>query len=221
MLEEYKLMKLFSLLEKDDKEKLATLVRLLNEKGHNPATSGNYSLRAKQNPQVVFISQSGVDKGFFSGENFIEVDKYSGKKVGADEHSPKKVSDETDIHLAIYRQTSANCVLHSHMLPSLLFADLYPSQDTIELTGLELLKGLSGIKTHEETISIPCFDNSQDIKSLSLEVEKVLKGSNVHGLILRGHGIYTWGESLDDAKRHLEVFEYIFQYYLERKRMMI
>jgi methylthioribulose-1-phosphate dehydratase len=46
----------------------------------------------------------------------------------------------------------------------------------------------------------------------------ILKSTNNFGLLLRGHGVYVWGESVEDAKRHLEVFEYIFKYYLNSNK---
>jgi len=196
--------------------KLAQLVRELNLKGHNPATSGNYSLRSKLYPSVSWVSESGIDKSLFTENHLLEVDQYTSNLLGKSKESGKKSSDETDLHLAVYRSTDANCVLHSHFMDSLLFCELYPNQEIIELTGLELLKGFKGFQTHEETLPIPCFNNTQDIKELSLRVEALLKNLKTWGVLLRGHGVYVWGESVSEAKRHLEVFEYIFRYFVAR-----
>ena len=117
----------------------------------------------------------------------------------------------------MYRATDAGCVLHSHVLEGLLFADLYPDQDRIEVQGLELLKGFQGVKTHEQKVAIPCFENTQDIEGLAQVAQKVIGQTPCFGFILRGHGLYVWGASVKEAKRHLEVFEYIFKYYLHSK----
>lgn len=209
----------FSAEDFKEMEKLASLVQLMNKLGHNPATSGNYSLRSKSLANTAFISESGIDKSTFTADHFIPL--YIDSKTMYPEFakSNRKSSDETDLHLSIYQVTNANCVLHSHMLESLLFANLFKGQDFATIEGLELLKGFSGIKTHETQVKIPCVDNTQDISSLSEQIKPILLNeTNNYGLILRGHGIYVWGKSVEEAKRHLEVFEYIFKYYLNLSR---
>jgi methylthioribulose-1-phosphate dehydratase len=196
--------------------KLSRVARALNAAGHAPATSGNYSLRSKTQPGAVLISESGIDKSRFTEENFLTVDMETGLPGPC--YPPKKPSAETAIHLAIYRATSAGCVLHSHLLEALLFADLYPAQAAIQVSGLELLKGFAGITTHRALITIPCFENTQDIEPFARALPPHLRGEDpIFGFILRDHGLYTWGAGVDDAKRHLEVFEYLFRYSLARR----
>ncbi|MBL8994546.1 MAG: class II aldolase/adducin family protein, partial [Spirochaetia bacterium] len=36
------------------------------------------------------------------------------------------------------------------------------------------------------------------------------------GLYLVGHGLYTWGENTAEAKRHMEVWEYLFEVILKK-----
>tara|TARA_R100000656_G_scaffold49977_3_gene40210 strand:- start:304 stop:948 length:645 start_codon:yes stop_codon:yes gene_type:complete len=198
-------------------KKLAKLVRTLNLSGHNPATSGNYSLRSTTSNGYALVSESGIDKSLFTEDNLILVDIASSKQHEIFLPLSKKSSDETALHLAVYKATGANCVLHSHMLEGILFAELFPGQDFLRLSGMELLKGLKGISTHDTTVEIPCFENTQDIETLGEEVQKVINNNKYYSIILRGHGMYVWGDNVDSAKRHLEVFEYLFKYYLALK----
>ena len=39
------------------------------------------------------------------------------------------------------------------------------------------------------------------------------------GLLVRGHGLYVWGRSLDEAKRHLEGWEFLINCELERLKL--
>lgn len=206
----------------EESKKLAALVRIMNSLGHNPATSGNYSLRSKTNPEIALVSESGIDKSKFTEDNFLPL-YYQTREMHEDyKNSGRKSSDETDIHLTIYQITKANCVLHSHILDSLLFADLFAGKSFATIKDLELLKGFRGIKTHEIEINIPVFDNTQDIRSLSEEIKPaILSQPNSYGLLLRGHGIYVWGDTVEEAKRHLEVFEYIFKYYLNTHKRTV
>jgi methylthioribulose-1-phosphate dehydratase len=199
-------------------KKLAALVRALNQTGHSPATSGNYSLRSSAHPGYALVSESGIDKGLFTEKNLLPVSVAAGGYHPAFRAGGRKPSDEAAVHLQAYRSTSANCVLHSHCLDSLLFADLFPTRKRVEVSGLELLKGFRGIKTHEATVSIPCFDNTQDMRELSGRLAAALNGeSEIHGFLLRRHGLYAWGQSVTEAKRHLEVFEYLFKYHLRSR----
>jgi methylthioribulose-1-phosphate dehydratase len=106
----------------------------------------------------------------------------------------------------------AGAVLHTHSLSAALLSQLSRDEGHLRLSGWELLKGLSGIDTHETTISLPIFPNSQDMQALSICVEQsISKEQSCYGFLLAGHGLYAWGKDIPEAKRHLEVFEYLFQ----------
>jgi methylthioribulose-1-phosphate dehydratase len=34
---------------------------------------------------------------------------------------------------------------------------------------------------------------------------------DTHGVLLRRHGLYTWGRDLKEAKRHVEILEFLFE----------
>jgi len=58
----------------------------------------------------------------------------------------------------------------------------------------------------------PILENDQNITRLADVVEaKLAQCPNVHGFLLRRHGLYTWGASLEQAKRHLEILEFLFE----------
>jgi methylthioribulose-1-phosphate dehydratase len=203
----------------EEMKKLASLVRMLNTQGHNPATSGNYSIRSKTNSEIALVSERGIDKSKFSENNFLPL-YYQSREMHPDYMATgRKSSDETDIHLSVYQVTNAYCVLHSHALEALLFADLFRDLPFATISGLELLKGFKGVTTHETVINVPCFDNTQDIIHLAETIKPaILNDVNNYGLLIRGHGLYVWGASVEEAKRHLEVFEYVFKYYLNSQK---
>jgi methylthioribulose-1-phosphate dehydratase len=37
------------------------------------------------------------------------------------------------------------------------------------------------------------------------------RSPQAHAFLLRRHGLYTWGESLADAERHVEILEFLFE----------
>jgi methylthioribulose-1-phosphate dehydratase len=205
--------------DNEEMKKLASIVRVMNAHGHNPATSGNYSLRSRTDGEIALVSETGIDKSKFSENNFLPIYYHTRQMHPSYVSTGRKSSDETDIHLSLYQITNANCVLHSHILDSLLFADLFQGLPYATISGLELLKGFHGVNTHETVINIPCFENTQDILALSENIKPaILEEENNYGLLLRGHGLYVWGHSVEEAKRHLEVFEYVFKYYLSSQQ---
>ena len=182
-------------------------------------TSGNLSIlidepaiRRTGEPAKNFqflITASGKDKGELTEDDFLLVD-INGNPA---ENGSLKPSAETLLHSAIYKHTSAKAVFHVHTTNSTLLSMQNTEcgvQNGIEFSGLEMLKGL-GFKTHEVKINIPIIENSQDMKYLASIAPSYIN-EDVPGLILKGHGIYAWGKSVQEAKRHVEIFEFLFEY---------
>jgi methylthioribulose-1-phosphate dehydratase len=149
-----------------------------------------------------------VDKGAIEAEDILSIDQH-GTAIDADGLKP---SAEPPLHLLFYRTMRAGAVLHTHSLPAALVSYLARNEGRALLSEWKLLKGLSGIETHEAGISLPVFPNSQDMQALSTLVERSLSSERAcYGFLLAGHGLYAWGKDMPEAKRHLEVFEYLLQ----------
>ncbi|HMV48262.1 MAG TPA: class II aldolase/adducin family protein, partial [Blastocatellia bacterium] len=59
---------------------------------------------------------------------------------------------------------------------------------------------------------LPILENSQDIRALAETLETLLEAHpQMHGFLLRGHGLYTWGRSIEEAHRHVEIFEFLLE----------
>jgi methylthioribulose-1-phosphate dehydratase len=75
-----------------------------------------------------------------------------------------------------------------------------------------MLKGLSGVTSHEHRELVPILDNDQDMPRLARRVGETLdRYPEAHAFLLRRHGLYTWGETLADAERHVEILEFLFE----------
>lgn len=78
------------------------------------------------------------------------------------------------------------------------------------LEGYELLKAFDGYSTHDARMLVPVFPNSQDMQALARRIESYLDHEPMtHGYLIDGHGIYTWGRDMAEARRHLEAFEFL------------
>ena len=123
----------------------------------------------------------------------------------------RRPSAETLLHVQIYRRfPDAGAVLHPHSVNATLLSRLHSGHLTLQ--DYELLKAFPDIDTHDCKINVPIFANDQDITRLAAKVDALMDSQQgVYGYLISGHGFYTWGNSVDDAMRHVEAFEFLFQ----------
>ena len=187
---------------------LADAGREFYRRGWVLGTSGNFSMLLARKPLRICVTASGIEKGNLDETNFLELDDDAEILQGFG-----KPSAETLLHLTIYRfMPKARSILHTHSVWGTILSDHYFEQGAIEIEGYEMLKGLAGVKTHEHTEKVPIVENSQDYIALSHVIENVIRDNHsIHGIYLRRHGLYTWGESVSEARRHVEIFEFLFE----------
>jgi methylthioribulose-1-phosphate dehydratase len=197
-------------------EGLAELGRDFHRRGWMLGTSGNLSAAVSRNPLRVVITPSSVDKGRLTPDQFIEVDA-DGHVVPQSEGRP---SAETLIHLAILRTTNAGSVLHTHSVWSTILSDYHNGQGGFFIEGYEMLKGLTGVATHEHREWLPIVENSQNMASLAADISAMMQeNSGIHGFLIRRHGMYTWGTDITEASRHVEILEFLLES-VGRRQMM-
>ena len=190
---------------------------MLHQRGWSLGTSSNYSVLLQREPFRLLITASGRDKSRLAAGDFVEVDEH-GQPPHPDDPRP---SAETLLHLVILKHRPAGAVLHTHSVWGTLLSDLYFPQRGFEIAGYEMLKGLAGVSTHEHSFEIDIFDNTQDLHELADRVRLRLVDNAdplEHGFLIRGHGLYTWGKDLAEARRHVEVLEFLFEVIGRRKQ---
>lgn len=173
--------------------------RFIDSKGWVPATSGNFSVRLSDG--TIAITVSGRHKGRLQLEDIMLI---SADAVSLD---GKRPSAETLLHTSLYKRfPTAQCVLHPHSINAMLVSRIF--KDELRLENYELLKALSGITTHETRITVPIFANDQNIPRLAEQVDRYIdRHADCRAYVIAGHGLYTWGESVDAALRHLEALD--------------
>jgi methylthioribulose-1-phosphate dehydratase len=186
---------------------LSQVGRELCQRGWALGTSGNFSGVVSRDPLTLAITSTGIDKGSLRAEKIVQIDEQ-----GNSLESPLRASAEARLHLMIAGELGANAVLHTHSVWSTLLSELEASQGGISIEGYEMLKGLRGVTTHQHQEWLPIFENSQDMAALSDSVKAQLRQNpNGHGFLLRGHGLYTWGGDISEAKRHVEILEFLLE----------
>jgi methylthioribulose-1-phosphate dehydratase len=193
---------------------LAEIGRQCYARGWALGTSGNFSAVVNRDPLRLAITTSGVDKGCLTASEIVEIDEHG--KVVAGSGRP---SAEASLHLAIARARGAGAVLHTHSIWSTILSDA-ATEDGLAIQGYEMLKGLDGVGTHEHREWLPILDNTQDWAAAVPQVEAMLdQQPDVHGFLIRRHGLYTWGRDVAEAKRQMEILEFLFEV-MGRKRGM-
>jgi len=186
---------------------LAQIAREFHVRGWALGTSGNFSAVVSREPLVLTITATGLHKGTLSPDNFVHVDA-NGTVVGGS----GRPSAETALHLLLANVRRAGAVLHTHSVWSTIISDLHANAGGLWIEGYEMLKGLEGVKSHTHREWLPIIENDQDMAKLAGVVEANLaQYPTVHGFLLRRHGLYTWGDSLEKAKRHLEILEFLLE----------
>lgn len=180
--------------------------RFLYQRGWSPATSSNYSVRL--DARHLAITVSGRHKGALQPEDVMVVD-LSGSPV----QTQARPSAETALHTVIYEIfPDVGAVLHTHSVNATVLSRLVAPGEPLRLRDYELQKAFEGISTHEGELSVPVFDNTQDIGALAAKTGRWFR-EHPHqpGYLIRGHGLYTWGRTMADCMRHIEAFEFLFE----------
>jgi methylthioribulose-1-phosphate dehydratase len=178
-------------------------------RGFFPGTSGNLSMRVGPHTPENFsfaITASGKDKSKTTPEDFLFVDQ-SGKPC---EQTSLKPSAETLIHCEIYRLTGCGAIFHIHSVFNSLVSELFWDKRAVPVEGVELIKAFN-IWDEEAIINVPILSNFANVPRIVPEVTERID-QRIPGILLRKHGIYAWGRDAFEAKRHLEAFEFLFEY---------
>ena len=187
----------------DQARALCRLCHVFGERQWCLATSGNFSIRAGSSHCL--ITQSGRDKTRLSPSDLMLCDL-----DGLPAEPGLIPSAETALHTALYRldeRTAA--VLHTHSVAATVISRVADTE--VEFSGFEMQKAIAGIISHDCTVSLPVFENSQDMSDLATRVRHRASrgGLAVPGFLVRGHGLYAWGSTLAQAARHIEGFEFL------------
>lgn len=147
----------------------------------------------------------------------VMVVNLDGKAVQSD----CRPSAETLLHTVLYRdRPDIGAVLHTHSVKATVLSRLVEDGDALVLEDYELQKAFAGVDTHEGSVTVPVFANTQDIASLAEETGRWLADNpGQPGYLIRGHGLYTWGCDMTECLRHVEAFEFLFECELETMRV--
>ncbi|HEX5304545.1 MAG TPA: methylthioribulose 1-phosphate dehydratase [Dyella sp.] len=193
---------------------VASAAKDLAALGWTPATSSNFSMRVDDAHAAITVS--GRDKGNLTRDDIMLID-LDGHAVGTD----ARPSAETSLHTQVYRRwPEMQVVLHTHSRTQSVASRLFAAKGVIKLEGWELQKAITGFHTHESVLEIPVFPNTQHMPELVAQIDAWLDaGKPLHAYLIDGHGIYTWGRTMAETRRHLEALEFLLACELDLRRL--
>jgi methylthioribulose-1-phosphate dehydratase len=187
---------------------LADVGRRFDARNWVLGTSGNFGVVTGRHPLRLAMTRSGVSKGSLTADAIVEI----GSDAAPIAAGAGRPSAEARLHVEIAATRGANAVLHTHSIWSTVLSDRHLADGGLAIEGYEMLKGLEGVATHEHREWIPILGNDQDMQRLAARVGQVLaQHPECHGFLLHRHGLYTWGDSLPQAVRHVEILEFLLE----------
>jgi methylthioribulose-1-phosphate dehydratase len=193
---------------RDTASGLVGISRSFYARGWALGTSGNFSAVLSRDPLRLAVTPSGADKGELNVERILTI----GQELNETDDVSEKPSTEALLHIKVVLARGAGAVLHTHSVWSTILSSVHASAGGMMIEGFEMLKGLEGVKSHEHREWLPIIENSQDMPALAESVLQTLKEyPDSHGFLLKQHGLYTWGGNLAQAKRHVEILEFLLE----------
>lgn len=197
---------------------LCEFLRLFYEKGWVAGTGGGICAAVAKDR--VLMAPTAVHKERVKPADLFVVDPRSGAVILRPRNRALRLSECGSIFSLLVNRKAAGSVLHSHALSAVLAADLAKGTDRVVFEGLEMLKGISGVANFDRH-PVPVIQNAPREPELVIQIEKILEDmdfSKSFCILVKDHGAYIWGREIWEAKRHAEVYHFLFEAKAARSR---
>ena len=182
-------------------------------------TGGSISIRHEND---IFMTPSGVQKERIKPDELFAVD-VEGKITHTPAQKPgcrvPKLSDCAPLFLHAYKQRNAGAVLHSHAICCNLITSLCEGKSEFTISHQEMIKGIEGHGYYDQ-LCIPIIENTAHEHELADCLgETMARYPKACAILVRRHGMYVWGNTWEQAKRHGECLHYLFEVALRMHQM--
>ncbi len=204
--------------ERETRELLVELLRSFYDKGWVSGTGGG--ICGPADGGRLLMAPTGVHKERVEPEDLFLIDPADGRVVQAPPNSGLHPSECNSIFCLTVRQRGARSVVHSHALTAVLAGDLAAKAEHLEIRDLEMLKGIRGLGNGDVHL-VPIIRNTPREAELVEQLEAVLadpRFERTFAVIVADHGAYIWGDDIWEAKRHAEVYHFLFEATVARRR---
>jgi methylthioribulose-1-phosphate dehydratase len=169
----------------------------------------------------LLLAPTGVHKERVRPDEFFTVDPGDGRVLRSPVRQDLRPSDCSSIFCLTHRARGAWSVVHSHGLAAVLAGDAAAADgaDHLAIRDLEMLKGIPGVSNTDVHL-VPVVRNTPREPELVGQLEAVFADPRFvasRAIIVRDHGAYIWGDDILEAKRHTEVYHFLFEAVVARR----
>jgi methylthioribulose-1-phosphate dehydratase len=203
--------------ERATRELLVELLRAFHARGWVSGTGGG--ICGPADGGGLLLAPTGVHKERVQPDDFFTVDPADGRVLRAPEDGALRPSECNAIFCLAARERGARSVVHSHALSAVLAGDLAPDADHLEIRDLEMLKGVRDVGNRDVHL-VPVIRNTPREGELVVQLERALDDPRFAGafaVLVADHGAYIWGDDVWEAKRHAEVYHFLFEAVVARR----
>lgn len=191
---------------------LVEIARDFHARGWMAGTAGNLSVRHAADS--FWITASGCPKGRLRTDDFVRVTVADGEVIERFDACAKP-SAEASIHGVIYQLfATASACLHVHTVDAAGVSNRATQAATsLILPPIEMLKGLD-VWEQDPEVELSLFDNLLDVPRIAAAIRErfTRQVPRVPALLIRGHGVTVWGETLQQAYNRVEIVEFLLSY---------
>ena len=170
----------------------------------------------------LLLAPTGVHKERVQPDEFFTVDPADGRVLRAPDGPDLRPSECNSIFCLAHRARGPWSVVHSHALSAVLAGDIAADADAdhLAIRDLEMLKGIPDVDEHRRPPRAGHPQHAARAASWSASSRRPsrTRGSpTAHAVVVRDHGAYIWGDDVLDAKRHTEVYHFLFEATVARR----
>ena len=161
----------------------------------------------------LLVAPTGVHKELVEPDDLFVIAVADTSVVQPPANDALRPSECSHIFTLVARERDVRSVVHTHALSAVLAGDLARGDDHIVIERLEMLKGIRGL-TNQDRHVLPVIDNTARERELVAAMAAALadpRFERAWGVLVRDHGCYIWGADIWEAKRHTEVYHYLYE----------
>jgi methylthioribulose-1-phosphate dehydratase len=161
----------------------------------------------------LLLAPTGVHKERVGVDDFFTVDPADGRVISAPADETLRPSECNSIFCLAARERGARSVVHSHALSAVLAGDQAGGGDHLAIRDLEMLKGIRGVGNRDVHL-LPVIRNTPREPELVAQISRAIadpRFERTFAILVADHGAYIWGADVLEAKRHAEVYHFLFE----------
>ena len=201
------------------RELVCELCRQFFTAGWVTGTGGSISIR---HGNRIYMTPSGVQKERIHPDDLYVLD-IAGEVLSTPVQKPgcrlPKLSDCSPLFLHAFQQRNAGAVLHSHAYCCNLVTSMFEGHSEFRISHQEMIKGIKGYGYFDE-LTVPIIENTAWEHELADSLgDCIRRNPKACAVLVRRHGMYVWGDTWEEAKRHGECLHYLFEVAINMKRL--